>query len=100
MSSALCRLVSELNPYSTTELLPEWERAVGLPDSCFLSGRSIEERRADVVRKLGRPRYTLIETWRGLARQMGIDHAFANRLEVSEGTLTGRRAGPVVDRRA
>ncbi|HEC08186.1 MAG TPA: phosphoserine phosphatase SerB [Acidimicrobiales bacterium] len=35
-----------------------------------------------------------------LAREMGIDHAFANRLEIRDGRLTGRLEGPVVDRRA
>lgn len=33
-----------------------------------------------------------------LARDLGIDHAHANRLEVRDGLLTGRVDGPVVDR--
>jgi phosphoserine phosphatase len=33
-----------------------------------------------------------------LARELGIDHARANRLEVAGGRLTGRVVGPIVDR--
>ena len=73
MSGALCRLVGELNPYTTTDLLPEWERAVGLPDSCFPSGQTIEERRLAVQEKLARRRYTTIDSWRELAARMGIN---------------------------
>ena len=35
-----------------------------------------------------------------LAASLGIAHARANRLEVADGVLTGRVAGPVVDRAA
>jgi phosphoserine phosphatase len=33
-----------------------------------------------------------------LAEQLGIDHALANRLEITDGTLTGQVVGEVVDR--
>ncbi|MCO4762049.1 MAG: phosphoserine phosphatase SerB [Myxococcales bacterium] len=33
-----------------------------------------------------------------LARSLGLDYAFANQLEVSNGKLTGRLIGPVVDK--
>jgi phosphoserine phosphatase len=33
-----------------------------------------------------------------LARDLGVDHAHANTLEVRDGVLTGRLVGPVVDR--
>ena len=35
-----------------------------------------------------------------LAAELGLDHALANELEVSDGRLTGRLLGPVVDRAA
>lgn len=35
-----------------------------------------------------------------LAADLGVDHAFANTLEVVDGVLTGRLIGPVVDRAA
>ena len=34
-----------------------------------------------------------------LQRDLGVDYAFANELEVADGRLTGRVVGPVVDRR-
>jgi uncharacterized protein YmfQ (DUF2313 family) len=72
MSAEICRLARELSPYTTEELLPEWERALGLPDACFGSGRSLDERRFAVQEKLARRRYTTIDTWRALAARMGI----------------------------
>lgn len=39
-----------------------------------------------------------IEVVEPLARELGIDHAHANRLEIVDGKLTGRVVGPVVDR--
>lgn len=35
-----------------------------------------------------------------LAAELGIDHVAANRLDVADGALTGRVAGPIVDRAA
>jgi phosphoserine phosphatase len=39
-----------------------------------------------------------IEVVEDLARELGIDHAHANRLEVRDGILTGRLVGDIVDR--
>ena len=39
-----------------------------------------------------------IEIVEGLAHELGIDHAHANRLEVVDGHLTGRVVGDIVDR--
>ncbi|WP_457255340.1 phosphoserine phosphatase SerB [Pedococcus sp. P5_B7] len=39
-----------------------------------------------------------IEIVEDLARELGIDHAHANRLEVRDGILTGRLVGDIVDR--
>ena len=39
-----------------------------------------------------------IEIVEELARELGIDHAHANRLEVRDGILTGRLVGDIVDR--
>lgn len=35
-----------------------------------------------------------------LAEQLGVRHFVANRLEVADGVLTGRTAGPIIDRNA
>lgn len=38
----------------TLNLLPEWEESVGIPDSCFTTEVSLEQRRTNVKLKLGR----------------------------------------------
>lgn len=42
----------ESDPRKTTELLPEWERAWGLPDPCVKAPQSIEARRLALVIKM------------------------------------------------
>lgn len=49
-------LVRETDPRKTVELLPEWERAWGLPDPCFPSATTIGERQRMLV---------LYMTWMG-----------------------------------
>ena len=41
-----------------------------------------------------------VEVIEPLARELGVDHVRANRLEVRDGKLTGNVAGSVIDRRA
>jgi uncharacterized protein YmfQ (DUF2313 family) len=45
-------LMRELDPRTTTELLPDWERVMGLPDPCVSAAQTIQERRAAIVAKL------------------------------------------------
>ncbi len=46
-------LLREIDPSTTFELLPDWERIVGLPDFCTgLLADTLEFRRDDVLRKL------------------------------------------------
>lgn len=84
------------------------ETLAGLPESV------LEEVRRDIVltpgartlvRTLKRLGFTValvsggfIELVGGLAEELGIDHARANRLEIVDGRLTGRVVGEVVDR--
>lgn len=39
------QLLAETDPASTTELLPDWERVVGLPDPCVTLSQTVAERR-------------------------------------------------------
>jgi uncharacterized protein YmfQ (DUF2313 family) len=58
-------LVRESYPPTTIELLPDWERAWGLPDECFPEATSIAERQRMLVTKM---------TWLGgQSRQYFID---------------------------
>jgi uncharacterized protein YmfQ (DUF2313 family) len=51
-SRAADLLEIESDPRKTVELLPEWERAWGLPDPCFPDATSIEDRRNMLVFKM------------------------------------------------
>ena len=45
-------LLDEVRPDTTFQLLPEWERVAGLPDSCSVLGSTITVRRASLLEKL------------------------------------------------
>jgi len=51
-SRAADLLERESDPRLTTELLPEWERAWGLPDPCFPDTNTIDQRRKMLVFKM------------------------------------------------
>ena len=45
-------MIREIDPRSTVELLPEFERMLGLPDPCAPAAQTLQERRARVIQKL------------------------------------------------
>lgn len=45
-------LLDEADPFTTLELLPDWERLAGLPDPCRPIAESVRERRIAVARKV------------------------------------------------
>ena len=45
-------LEREIDPRTTLDMLPEWERAFGLPDPCFPAGQAIGERQAQLVARI------------------------------------------------
>lgn len=47
-------LITEAFPPSAFDLLPDWERVLGLPDPCLRVPQTLDERRAAVVEKLQR----------------------------------------------
>lgn len=51
-SSRAANLLVDAFPSSTTELLPEWESTLGLPDPCAGDNPSIAQRRAQVVARI------------------------------------------------
>lgn len=72
MNKALCRLALELSPFTTTELISEWERAVGLPDPCFPSASDLAERRLWVQFRLTKRRWSTAQDWMDLATLFGL----------------------------
>ncbi|SDH88206.1 YmfQ family protein [Roseospirillum parvum] len=67
-------LVEEADPRTTLELLPDWERVCGLPDTCS-AGRAttIEERRAAVVGRLTARGGQSVAYFQGLAEALGYE---------------------------
>lgn len=66
------RLVDEADPRSTFELLPDWERVCGLPDSCSAElAATLQERRAEVVSRLTAQGGASLAYFIGLAAAMG-----------------------------
>lgn len=76
---ALCRLAVELDPRTTTELITEWETSVGLPDACLPTATTIEERRARVLWRLSKRRWTTLTDWHDLAAIFGV------KIEITQG---------------
>lgn len=66
----------ELNPYRTRDLLPEWEKALDLPDRCIGAGLTIEERREMLLFRLRRKRWTTISDWQEIADMLGVEATF------------------------
>lgn len=60
-------LIEEADPRTTSELLADWERAAGLPDTCLTAGQTVQQRRAALVSKL--------TSMGGQSRQYFIDMA-------------------------
>lgn len=46
------QVLAELYPATTIDLLPEWERMLGLPDPCAPPAQTLQERRARVIQRL------------------------------------------------
>lgn len=52
LNDAADKLLVEANPRTTYELLPDWERALGLPDLCGSADLSVADRRAAIIARL------------------------------------------------
>lgn len=52
MEARAVQLLVESDPRTTTELLEDWERVLGLPGDCVGLAETIQQRRANVVSKL------------------------------------------------
>lgn len=62
----------QLDINDTVDLIDEWEKAVGIPDTCFFGERSIEIRRRDVLVKLNSSIQT-VEDFENLASLLGAN---------------------------
>lgn len=80
-------LVTEADPRSTLELLPEWERMLGLPDECIGIPETLQERRLLVTTRYtatgGQSRAYFIELASSLGYSVTIEEGKVFRLGLS-----------------
>lgn len=69
------RLIAEIDPQSSTEAIEDWERVLGLPDSCGSDADTLAARRAQVLQKLLRPQGQAASTYIELAATLGYPNA-------------------------
>lgn len=68
------QLVDEMNPLYTLELLPEWERVLGLPSKCTPTENvTVQERRFQVISKLSIQGGQSKEFYINLVKLMGFN---------------------------
>lgn len=65
----------------TTELIEEWESALGIPDDCFLGIGSIEDRRRDVLVKLTSLGVSIESEFIALAERFGLTVEISSGIE-------------------
>lgn len=65
-------LEEEYNPLNTTLFIEEWERAVGIPDQCFVVADTVDERRTNVLTKLSALGVQTEQDFVDLAALLGI----------------------------
>ena len=82
---ALCGLAAELDPRTTEQMLPEWERALSLPDVCLPTAGTLAQRRSLLLFRLTKKRWTTIQDWYDLAALFGIKVTITPGYVVSHG---------------
>ncbi len=68
-------LLNEMDPLTVRELVPDWERVMGLPDPCLGPAQSFEERQKAVRRRHVAVGGQRIAYFLELARELGYPHA-------------------------
>lgn len=83
LETAIYIVCNELDPRKTIDLLPEWERSVGIPDLCFKNTGDLEERRQQVLLKLRGVRVQTAQDFIDLAALLG------EVVEIEQGVTRG-----------
>lgn len=69
------KIATESNVYLTQDLLPEWEKSVGLPDECLQQLQTLQQRREEVILRLRKIPIVTLEEFQALAEEIlpGVD---------------------------
>lgn len=73
----------EMDPQVTDDLLPEWERSVGIPDDCFSTSGDVDRRIQAVLLKLGGFRVQTEQDFIDIAALLG------QTIEIEPGAVSG-----------
>lgn len=92
-------LQREADPRRTLEMLADWERAYGLPDSCGSRAQGVDERRGDLVARLLSRLGQRIASYQQLARALGAGEIKLSRLPpLVSGFQSGQSCAPAAAR--
>lgn len=80
-------LLDEADPRSTTELIGDWERVLGLPDSCAASDTTLDSRRGAVIAKLTASGYQTPAYYIAAAAAIGYQIAIDEFMPYESGHL-------------
>ena len=83
VQSKINEFVTEHDPETTTNLIEEWEAAVGIPDDCFKNNVSLDLRRKQVVAKLAKMNVQTANDFIDLAAYFGYNVIIK---DISEGS--------------
>ena len=94
LDGRVAQLLAETDPASTTELLTDWERVVGLPDPCVTLAQTVAERRLALEGRLtsvgGQSRRFFIDLGTRLGYSITIDEFASSGAATSAGiSFTG-----------
>jgi uncharacterized protein YmfQ (DUF2313 family) len=67
------RVYEEYDPRTTTELITEWEKLLGIPDGCISISTDIETRRSNVILKLTALGIQTVDDFITLAERLGYE---------------------------
>ena len=89
-------LLDEIRPSTTFDLLPEWERVAGLPDSCSVLGSTAAVRRASLLEKLVTKPSLHPSEFERIGRTFGVDITVSD-LDQSRAETWAAAQMPAVD---
>ena len=76
-------LYDDYDPRNTVSLIEEWERFVGIPDSCFAKTGSLEERRRNILLKLAGSNASTAKQFENVASILGYNVTVTNGVDAS-----------------
>lgn len=68
----LNKFTNEMSPECANDLLKEWERMLGIPDDCFDTSGTLEERRRNLLIKFAKMNVQTVDDFEALGAAFGL----------------------------